>query len=60
VFRIDGEIIPQTDFPALSQKDLEQFFEVIATQEQRDTSTENWNLILPIVFPDWQDFVLVY
>jgi twitching motility protein PilT len=37
VFRINGQITPQTDFPPLSQKDLEHYFEIIATPEQRDT-----------------------
>jgi len=29
--------VPQTDFPPLSQKDLEHYLELIATPEQRDT-----------------------
>ncbi len=37
VFRIDGRITPQTDFASLSQKDMEDIFNVIATPEQRDT-----------------------
>jgi twitching motility protein PilT len=36
VFRIDGKIIPQTDFAPLIQKDMEEIFNVIASQEQRD------------------------
>ncbi len=35
-FRIDGKIVPQTDFAPLSQKETEEIFNVIATREQRD------------------------
>jgi twitching motility protein PilT len=36
VFRIDGRIVPRTEFAPLSQKEAEEIFNVIATQEQRD------------------------
>jgi len=51
VFRINGQITPQTDFPPLSQKDLEHYFEIIATLRNKETpSIGNWNWILPIAF----------
>ena len=35
VFRIDGALIPQEDWPSLAAKDIEVIFEQITTQEQR-------------------------
>ena len=37
VLRIDGKLIPQVDFPRLTDHKVERLFEQITTQEQRDT-----------------------
>ena len=44
VFRIDGELIAQTDLPAMTAKDIELVLEQIATQDQRSALDREWEL----------------
>jgi len=44
VFRIDGALIPQEDWPPLTAKDIEVIFEQITTQEQRIVFSREWEL----------------
>jgi len=44
VFRIDGALIPQEDWPLLTAKDIEVIFEQITTQEQRTVFSREWEL----------------
>ncbi|MGB2856860.1 MAG: type IV pilus twitching motility protein PilT [Dehalococcoidia bacterium] len=44
VFRIDGELIPQEDFPPLTAKDIEIILEQVSTEEQRAVFDREWEL----------------
>lgn len=44
VFRIDGNIIPQTDFPLVTPQDVETVFAQITSQEQKNTFARDLEL----------------
>ena len=44
VLRIDGELIPQEDFPPLTAKDIEIVLEQVSTEEQRAVFDREWEL----------------
>jgi twitching motility protein PilT len=44
VFRIDGKITPQTDFPVVTPADIEAVFNQITSQEQRNTFVRDLEL----------------
>lgn len=46
VFRINGELVPQANFPPLLPEDLEKIFECIATPQQRETFEKKLELDL--------------
>jgi twitching motility protein PilT len=51
VFRIDGELIPQTDLPPMTAKDIELVLEQIATQDQRSVLDREWELDCTYTLP---------
>jgi twitching motility protein PilT len=44
VLRIDGELIPQTDLPPVTAKDIQLALEQITTQDQRSAFDREWEL----------------
>jgi len=51
VLRIDGELVPQYDLPALSARDVETVLEQVATREQREVFDREWELDLAYAVP---------
>ncbi len=51
VLRIDGELVPQDDLPAVDAGDIEAAFEQVATQEQRAVFASEWELDLAYTMP---------
>jgi twitching motility protein PilT len=51
VLRIDGELMPQTDLPPMTAKDIELALEQIATQDRRAVFDREWELDCTYTLP---------